>query len=111
MRKLFFLCLAMVLLGTSGWFLYTRQSNAVRYAGERQVEYVAGPLRQAVGCVLGSPTTADIHAPVEMGLPDGVDVPADMAGQCYAFSVGFDPCTGEIQYADALTEFGARPCP
>ena len=110
MRKVIFLCLSMVFVFTTGWLLYTRQSNAVRYAGQRRVEYVAGPLRQTMGCVLGNPTTAEIRGPIELGLPDGVDAPASMAGQCYAFSVGFDPCSGAIQYADALTELGPQPC-
>jgi len=100
------------LLVAAGQYAYAHRSDKIVYVHPRQARYVDGWPRQALGCLVGKPESGDIVAPAELGLPAEVSyVPPDLVGKCYAFSVGFDPCTGSIQYADALTEFGPQPCP
>lgn len=114
MTRYYFPSLALglfVLLILAGYPTLQRKNFDIVYVAPDRVQYADGASTATLFCRPGSLADGVLIAPIEVGLPDGYEVPEDMAGKCYVFGIFYDPCTGNIEGGDARTEIGEQPCP
>ncbi len=86
---------------------HLREAEDLTYDG-----HVRGrPFEDGLSCLVGQDRAGLVVAPMDTGAAKKSEIPAEMAKACYLFSAAYNPCTGQLRFADAITELGPQKCP